>query len=173
MRQTCSNKFGDPSTIKQPNELLTDRQRPRVSLVFLTPDLSMCKIVPMSFFSLIWYRHGQWKRACSRRVGWGVTSYLWKSTDVRAEWPPFSALPVIWSAPFFQQKVYEWPDFSGFLCKRTIFFLTSWYMHICFAQRFILLVLHELTVIFCLTTSKKSEYKKSKGSIWIGQHFGW
>ena len=30
--------------------------------------------------------------------GWGrgrVTSYTWHSTDVRAEWPPFSALPGI------------------------------------------------------------------------------
>ena len=35
--------------------------------------------------------------------GWGgrgeggglVTSYIWHSTDVRAEWPPFSALPGI------------------------------------------------------------------------------
>ena len=24
-----------------------------------------------------------------------VTSYIWHSTDVRAEWPPFSALPGI------------------------------------------------------------------------------
>ena len=27
--------------------------------------------------------------------GGGVTSYIWQSTDVHAEWPPFSALPVI------------------------------------------------------------------------------
>ena len=27
--------------------------------------------------------------------GGGVTSYIWHSTDVRAEWPPFSALPGI------------------------------------------------------------------------------
>ena len=25
----------------------------------------------------------------------GVTFYIWHSTDVRAEWPPFSALPGI------------------------------------------------------------------------------
>ena len=25
----------------------------------------------------------------------GVTSYIWHSTDVCAEWPPFSALPGI------------------------------------------------------------------------------
>ena len=51
-----------------------------------------------------------------RRVGW-VTSFIWHSTDVRAKWPPFSALPGIWLTPFFQQKVFEWPDFSGFLCE--------------------------------------------------------
>ena len=39
-------------------------------------------------------------------AGGGVTSYIWHSTDVRAEWPPFSALLGIWLAPFFQQKVY-------------------------------------------------------------------
>ena len=27
--------------------------------------------------------------------GGGVTSYIWHSTDVRGEWPPFSALPGI------------------------------------------------------------------------------
>ena len=27
--------------------------------------------------------------------GGGVASYIWHSTDVRAEWPPFSALPGI------------------------------------------------------------------------------
>ena len=42
----------------------------------------------------------------------------------------------IWLAPFFQQKVYEWPDLSGLLCERP-HFLTSWYMHIiCVAQRY-------------------------------------
>ena len=27
--------------------------------------------------------------------GEGVTSYIWQSMDVRAEWPPFSVLPDI------------------------------------------------------------------------------
>ena len=40
---------------------------------------------------------------------------------MRAEQPPFSALPGIWLAPFFQQKVYEWPHFSGFLRERPHF----------------------------------------------------
>ena len=48
--------------------------------------------------------------------GGSVTSYIWHSADVRIA--PFSALPSIWLVPFFQQKVYEWPDFSGFLCER-------------------------------------------------------
>ena len=39
-------------------------------------------------------------------LGWGggITSYLWHSPDVRAEWPPFSVLPGILISPFFQQK---------------------------------------------------------------------
>ena len=55
---------------------------------------------------------------------------IWHSTDVRAEWPPFSALPGIWLAPFFQQKVYEWPDFSGFLWERPHFSDILVYAHI-------------------------------------------
>ena len=50
-----------------------------------------------------------------------LSGKLWHSTDVRAEWPPFSALPGIWLAPFFQQKVYDWPDFSWFVCERPHF----------------------------------------------------
>ena len=105
-------------------------------------------------------------------VGWGVTSYIRHSTDVRAEWPPFSALPGIWLAPFFQQKVYEWTNFSGFLCERPHFSdihifrsesfrgcLFSWYS-----------IFSELTVISVWQPAING-YKKSKGSIWIGQHF--
>ena len=60
----------------------------------------------------------------------GVTSYIWHSTDVVAEWPPFSALPSIWLAPFFQQKVYDWPDFSGFVSttnSRTVHLVVVWW----------------------------------------------
>ena len=49
------------------------------------------------------------------------TNYIWHSTDVRAEWPPFSALPGIWLAPFSEQKVYDWPDFSWLVCERPHF----------------------------------------------------
>ena len=34
-----------------------------------------------------------YKCICCGLVGWGITSYIWHSMDVRAEWPPFSALP--------------------------------------------------------------------------------
>ena len=44
--------------------------------------------------------------------------------------PLFSALPGIWLAPFSQQKVYEWPDFSGFLCERFHFSDFLVYAHI-------------------------------------------
>ena len=59
--------------------------------------------------------------------GGGVTSYIW---------PPFSALPVIWLAPFFQQNVCEWPDFSGFLCERPHFSDILVYAHIFHAEIF-------------------------------------
>ena len=36
-------------------------------------------------------------------VGWEVTSYIWHSTDVRAEWPLFSALPAM-IGPLFSTK---------------------------------------------------------------------
>ena len=49
---------------------------------------------------------------------------------MRVEWPPFSALSGIWLTPFFQQKVYEWPDFSGFLCERPYFSDILVYEHI-------------------------------------------
>ena len=49
---------------------------------------------------------------------------------MRAERPPFSALPGIWLAPFFQQKVYEWSDFSWFLCERPHFSDILVYAHI-------------------------------------------
>ena len=54
-------------------------------------------------------------------AGMGATSCIWHSTDVRAEYPPVSALPSIRLAPFFQQKVYGWPDFSWFVCERPHF----------------------------------------------------
>ena len=109
-------------------------------------------------------------------VGVRVTSYIWHITDVRTEWPPFSALPGIWLAPFFQQKVYEWPDFSGFLCERPHFPNI-----LVFSQIFRLEIFrgslscwyYIIDCDICLTTSKKWVQKNQKGNIWIGQHFGW
>ena len=41
-------------------------------------------------------------------VNGGVTSYISHSTTaLRVKQPPFSALPGIWLAPFFEQKVYD------------------------------------------------------------------
>ena len=99
-------------------------------------------------------------------VDFFYTKYLiWHSTDVRAEWPPFSALPGIWLAPFFQQKVYEWPDFFWIPIWKAQCF---WHPGICtyvslrdFSRLLILLVLHELTVIFVLQPAK-NRYKISK-----------
>ena len=60
----------------------------------------------------------------------------------------------VYDWPLFSAKVYEWPDFSGFLCERAHFF---WHPGICtyfslrdFSWLLILLVLHELTVIFVI-----------------------
>ena len=47
--------------------------------------------------------------------------------------PPFSALPSIWLAPFFQQKVYD--RFSRFVCERPHFSDIPVYTYI-FAHRF-------------------------------------
>ena len=81
-----------------------------------------------------------------------VTSYIWHGTDVRAEWPSFSALPNIWLAPFFQQKVYDWPYFSCFVCERSHFsdILVNAYIFSLrdLARVLVLLVFNELTVIF-------------------------
>ena len=56
-------------------------------------------------------------------------------------------------------------------------FLTSWYMHIFFAQRFFEaaypLGITWIDCDICVTTSKNGYKNKSKGSIWIGQHFGY
>ena len=44
--------------------------------------------------------------------------------------PLFPALPGIWLATFFKQKVYESSDFSGFLCERPPFSDILVYAHI-------------------------------------------
>ena len=66
--------------------------------------------------------------------GGGVTTYIWYSMDVRAEWPNSAAKYMI--GPLFQQKVYDWPHFSGLVYERPHFSDVSRYMHIFFVQRF-------------------------------------
>ena len=93
------------------------------------------------------------------------------------------------NSPLFQRcQVYDWPPFFNkkyMYMNGPIFlnsyvkgpiFLTSWYMHIFFVQR-LFEAAYPLGNIWidcdiCVITSKNG-YKKSKGSIWIGQHFGW
>ena len=60
-----------------------------------------------------------------------------------------------WASGFFficQAQVYEWPNFYGFLCERPHFSDILVYARIfrseIFSRLLILLVLHELTVIF-------------------------
>ena len=43
---------------------------------------------------------------------------------------PFSTLPGIWVVPFFQQKVYDWPDFSWLVYERPRFYDIPVYPHI-------------------------------------------
>ena len=65
-----------------------------------------------------------------------VTYYMWKSTDVRAEWPPFQCCQVYDWPPFFNKKYMTDPIYLDWYMKGPIF-LTSRYMHIFFVQRFL------------------------------------
>ena len=108
--------------------------------------------------------------------GWRWGNFLYHSRDVRAERPPFSALPGKWLALFFQQKVYDWPIFLDSYVKGPTF-LTSRYMHIFFfAHRFFeaacSLGIQWIDCDIYLPPAING-CRKSKGSIWIGQHFGW
>ena len=60
---------------------------------------------------------------CGEGGGGVVTSYIWHSTDVRAEWPPFSTLP----SPFFNKKYMTDPIFL-YLYVKDPTFLTYRYM---------------------------------------------
>ena len=72
--------------------------------------------------------------------GGGVTSYIWHSTDVRAEWPPFSVLPNIWLTTFFfRQKC---------MIDSIFFWIGIWKAHFSdVAQYIVLLVLSEQGMI--------------------------
>ena len=99
--------------------------------------------------------------------GGRVTSYIWHSTDVRAEWPLFQRC-----------QVYDWPPFSTKSIWMARFFWIPmwkapffWNPGICtylslrdFSRR--------IDCEICLKPAING-YKKPNGSIWIGQHFGW
>ena len=109
----------------------------------------------------------------SRRGGRGDNFlYTTKKMDVPAKWPPFSALPGIWLAPPFQQNVYDWIFLIG-IWKAPIF----WHPVICthfslrdFTRLHVSLGIQWFDCDICLITSNKW-VQKSKGSIWMGQHF--
>ena len=89
--------------------------------------------------------------------------------------PLFQRCQVYDWPPFFNKNYMNGPIFLDSYVKGPIF-LTSWYMHIFFAQRFFEAA-YPLGVTWidydiCVITGKNG-YKKSKGTIWIGQHFGW
>ena len=107
----------------------------------------------------------------------GITSYIWHSTDVRAEWPPFSALPSIWLASFsFRQKYMIDPIFFLWIgiWKAPFFFWCIRHMHISFVQRFseaaCSLGTRWIDCDICLTTSNKW-VQKIKGQYMHGLTF--
>ena len=73
--------------------------------------------------------------------------------------------------PFFRQKVYDWPHFSGWVCERPHFSDVSRYMQIFFVQRFFKaacsLVIQWIDCYICLTTSNKC-VQKIKGQYMNG-----
>ena len=72
--------------------------------------------------------------------GAGLTSYIWHSMDVRAEWPHFSALPSILLALFL--AYIKGPTFLMYPGTCTCFSFRD------FSRLFVLLVFSELTAIF-------------------------
>ena len=68
--------------------------------------------------------------------GW-VISCIWHSMDVRAEWPPFSALPSIWLAPFFSAKsIWLAPFFWISIWKAQLFWCIPVHAHIFHSEIF-------------------------------------
>ena len=79
--------------------------------------------------------------------GWGVASYIWHGTDVRAECPPFSALPGIWLAPLFSTKSIWLIRFFWIRMWKAQFSDIPIYAYI-FRSEVFLSVFSELTAIF-------------------------
>ena len=67
--------------------------------------------------------------------GDGNFLYICHSTDVHAEWPFKHCQLYDWPPFFFNKKYMHDPIFQDSYVKGPIF-LTSWYIHIFFAQRF-------------------------------------
>ena len=88
---------------------------------------------------------------------------------------PFFSAAKYMTSPLFQQKVYDWPHFSGLVYERPPFSDVSRYMHIFFSFiEFLRLLFSWYSMnwlLYCLTISNKPQVQKSKGSIWMDQHF--
>ena len=86
----------------------------------------------------------------------------------------FSALPVIWLAPFFSTKSICMTRFFRIPMWKAPFFwhpgIFTYFLLRDFSRLLVLLVFNELTMIFVWQPAING-YKKSKDSIWIGQHF--
>ena len=86
----------------------------------------------------------------------------------------FSALPVIWLAPFFSTKSICMTRFFRIPMWKAPFFwhpgIVTYFSLRYFSRLLVLLMFSELTVIFVWQPAI-NVYKKSKDSLWIGQHF--
>ena len=103
--------------------------------------------------------------------GWeGGGNFLYRhSADVRAEWPPFSALPGKWLAPLFPTKSI-WPYFSGFLRERLHFFWHLVYAHNFRTEIFeaaYFLCITWIDCDICLTTSNKWVQNMNRSTFWM------
>ena len=70
---------------------------------------------------------------------------------MRAEWSPFSALPGVRLAPFFNKKCMTDPIFLDWYIKGLTFTDIPVYVHIFHSENFeafVLLVFNELTAVF-------------------------
>ena len=82
----------------------------------------------------------------------GVTSYIWHSTDVRTEWPPFFSAARYMIGPLFSTKSIWMTRFFWIpMWKAPLFWhpgICIYFMLIDFFRLLVLLVFNELTAIF-------------------------
>ena len=89
-----------------------ESRKTRLLLVMLYKIINDLVDVPAAPYltpASTWILAGGWSGAWGG--GWRLTYNIWHSTDVRAEWPPFSALPGTWLAPFFstsRTQIFSW-----------------------------------------------------------------